>query len=188
MELKDYIQTFKKYTVFILILTAIGGLLAFVITSNIKPGYALSQTFFISSPASTEETNLSQNPDYFAQEKARNFTDTAVAILDSQDFKSLTVKEGQSLSVRKLSPQVIRLTTTSANPQETKTLMQKIPQEFNSKLSTLQPGSKISIKELAPVGQPSLIQADRRIFTLGGLALGFTLAIFALSLKLYLKS
>lgn len=187
MELKTYIEAFKKYIVFIIALTIMGGILAFFITSNFKPGYSLSQTFFISPPNISQETSA-EDPNYFAQEKARNFTDTAVAIIDSQDFKSTVLNGSQSLSVRKLSPQVIRLTVVSTSSSDATRLMQQIPTQFNSKLSTLQPDSPIFIKEIAPAPQPALVKADRRIFTVAGLILGFAFAFFALSLKFYIKT
>ena len=187
MELKTYFKAFEKFKIFIISVAVIGGVIAYISASSVKSGYSLSQTFFLSSPKSQQTEVLSQNSDYFTQEKARNFTDSAISILDSSDFRSLVAGSGQGFSVRKLSPQVIRITTTSSQSQEAKELMGKIQTVFNLQISSLDENEPVSLKEIAPSKDPTFIKANRRVFTAAGVALGFALALFTVSLKIYFR-
>lgn len=187
MELKTYLKDFEKFKIFILTTVIIGGLLAFIISSNTQSGYSLSQTFFISSNIIKKSEDLSANEDYFAQEKARNFTDSAIAILESEDFKSKVAEDGQSFSVRKLAPQVIKITSSASDPQGASLLMAKIPNQFNLKISSLDENSPLALKEISPAKDPSFIKADKKIYTIAGLVLALALALFTVSLKTYFK-
>ena len=116
---------------------------------------------------------------YYAQETARNFTDTAIAILSSHDYKTTILAPGQTLTVRKLAPQVIQVTATAAGAQETSQLIAKAIGNFNRQFT-----------ELHPVGQaqePKFAAAGKKILAAAGLVLGFTFAFFVVSLKEYFR-
>ena len=188
MELKEYIKVFKKYFAFILLVSATGALIAYIQTKSLPSGYSLTQTFYLAGPASLSSDYFTYEG-FYAQEKARNFTDSAVAILDSDDFKSDVGEGSQNLTVRKMAPQVIRLTASAPNAESTQKLMTKTINIFNEKSITFA-DSKFSLS-LKPISQkttqPALSKINKKIVTIFGLLLGFAFATFVVSLKTYFK-
>lgn len=186
MELKEYIKLFKKYLAFIILCMLLGAALGTFFTKFLPSGYYLSQTFFLAMPQGTAQTYDYEG--FYAQEKARNFTDSAVAILESPDFKSEVALAHQSLAVKKLAPQTIRLTTVTQNPESSKELMQKTTNTFNKKFIDLA-GDKnaLSLKQIASSQEPSYQASSRKIYALGGIVIGFAASVAVISLKSYFK-
>lgn len=185
MELRQYLKILQKNIVFILTISLSGAILAVLVTRSLPSGYQKSQTFFLSQP----EGEAGQLPEYYAQEKARNFTDTAVAILDSPDFKREVVSPGQDLAIRKTAPQIIRITIAAQSSQSAQELMASVTNTFNSKLATLlqNQGGISQLKEIGVSQDPERKVMDKKVFTISGLILGFAAAITAISLKTYFK-
>ena len=186
MELKVYITLLKKYLAFI-ILCIIGGAAIGTISTNFLPqGFNLTQTFFISAPHSTAQAYDYEG--FYAQEKARNFTDTAVAILESTDYKSQVLPQGENLTIKKLAPQIIRLTLVSKNSQNSKDLMQKSVDSFNKKFIDLAgEDNALSLKQIASSLEPSYQRSSRKIYAVGGAVLGTAFGVIVISLKSYFK-
>lgn len=184
MELKEYLKIFRKYLALIAALSFIGMSLAFAFARRIPQGYQDSQTFFIS----PQSAAIQMYEGYYGQEKARNFTDTAVAILDSPDFKSEVQGTNEAISVRKMAPQVVRLTATSKSSAAAKNLLDKTVNSFNSKLQSLSGSqAQIQLKAIGRAQGPSTVAVNRKVFALVGLIAGFAFATAAISLKTYFK-
>lgn len=190
MELKQYLKVAKKYWLFIVIVSLAGVLLALFAARKMPQGISLAQAFFITPPPIQNFAQYHFEA-YYAGEKARNFTDTTVAILSSADFKSQVVGPGQALQVKKLAPQVIQIKAFAPNPAETKQLMMATVNTFNAKFIFAQPlpadPASFGLKEIAPAQEPARQAVDRRVASAAGLVLGFTFAIFVVSLKSYFK-
>lgn len=190
MELKQYLKVAKKYWLFIVIASLTGVLLALFAATKMPQGFVLAQTFFITPPA---VQNFAQYhfEAYYAGEKARNFTDTAVAILSSADFKSQLVSPGQTLQVKKLAPQVIQIKAFTPKSDEAKQLMMTTTNAFNAQFVFTQPlpadPASFGLKEIAPAQEPVRQVVDRQVQASAGLVLGFAFAIFVVSLKSYFK-
>lgn len=184
MELRQYLKVFKKNFLVVVVLCIFGLLLGYFLAMSRSEGFQQDQTLYIA-PQTTDTQNYEG---FYGQEKARNFTDTAVAILESPDFKAEIQGSGESLSVRKIAPQVIKITTTAKDPQGAKNLMAKVTSTFNSKLQTVSNNqAKIELKELGKLQEPAPIIINKKVSTLAGLVLGFAFAILAISLKTYFK-
>lgn len=185
MELRQYLKILRKNFVFVLTTSVLGAMLAILVTRSMPSGYQMGQTFFLSQP----EGESAPLPEYYAQEKARNFTDTAVAILDSPDFRQKVVSSGQDLKVRKIAPQVIRITATAQSSQSAQELMAKATNAFNSKLAALGQNQKegLQLKEISTSQEPEPKVVDKKVFAISGLILGFAAAIAAISLKAYFR-
>lgn len=190
MELKQYLKVAKKYWLFIIIVSLIGILLALFVARKMPQGFVLTQTFFITPPA---VQNFAQYhfEAYHAGEKARNFTDTAVAILDSADFKSQVVSPGQAVKIRKLAPQVIQIKAFTPKSEEAKQLMVATASTFNAQFVFTQPlpadPASFGLKEVAPAQAPTQQVVNRQVLAAAGLVLGFAFAVFVVSLKTYFK-
>lgn len=182
MELRQYLKILQQNLILILLLGLFGMALAFLITRSMSAGYQKSQTFFLEAQFESRE-NLA---DFYAQEKARNFTDTAVAILESPDFRRDLKADGQ-IQVRKIAPQVVRITTRATKSQSPNDLMTETVNSFNSKLIAISDDQKLELKALGTSPEPAKDIINKKVFALAGLLLGFTFAIVAISLKTYFR-
>lgn len=188
MELKVYLKVFSIYWVLIAVLTLLGATFGYFYTRHLPSGYRATQTFFIApaptpygaGPVPSSQFNLEANS---AQEKARNFTDTATAIIASSDFQSQITSSGQTLTVRKNAPQVLTISAHAPTGEEASALMVKSKELFNSRFGS--PGA--TLEEIGPAQTPQTILGTPLIYTLAGAILGFGFAIFAISLKVYFK-
>lgn len=185
MEFKEYIKIFKKYSAFILLCVILGAVVGFFSTNYLPQGYRLTQTLIISGPQPAPDTYNYEG--FYSQERARNFTDTAVAILESGDFQKEIPQNG-SLEVKKLAPQVIRLTVTAKDPATSKDLMQKTQEAFNKKyLELAGDNQNITLKPIASPEEPAFQRSSRKIYAAGGAIIGLALSIAAISLKSYFR-
>ena len=188
MELNQYIKLIKSNILIVLALSLFGMAIALLMTKSYPQGFAQDQTFFISSQLGqdSDPNQQNNNPQYFEQEKARNFTDSAVAIIESSDFKNEVQNQQGFISAKKVSPQVVRISTSAQTPEAASSLMEKTVSSINQKLITLgQPD--LSLKPIAKAQDPSKVQINKQIFALTGLLLGFAFGILAISLKTYFR-
>lgn len=187
MELKNYLALLKNYLPLIIICSALGGIFAYFGASRLPKGFSLSQTFYVSLPASQNYQTYSFEG-FYAQEKARNFTDTAVAILESADFKTQIITKNESVSARKLAPQIIRITATAQNQAETTQILDTVLTSFNRKIEALSaaPASP-QLKEITESQTPVQIKLKTGVTTAAGFVLGLVFALLVISLKTYLK-
>lgn len=179
MELREYLKVAKIYWAVIVLLTLFGAFLGYFYTRQLPTGFRASQTFFLA-PAPAIQSNLEANN---AQEMARNFTDTAVAIIISDDFKNQILEPGQALTIKKNAPQVLTISTFAATGQQAASLLVKTQDIFNSRFAS--PGS--ALEAVGTSLSPQVITTTPRVYATAGALLGLAFAIFAISLKTYLK-
>ncbi|MEK9147106.1 MAG: hypothetical protein AAB639_02830 [Patescibacteria group bacterium] len=179
MELKVYLKVFKKYWPVVIILILFGAVLGYFYTRQLPTGFRATKTFFLA-PAPAGQTNFEANN---AQEMARNFTDTATAIIASSDFQSQITASGQTLTVRKNASQVLTISAHAPTGEEASALIVKSKELFNSRFGS--PGA--TLKEIGPAQTPQAILGTPLIYALAGAILGFGFAIFTISLKTYFK-
>ena len=189
MELKEFIKILKSYLTVIIVLAIVGAASGFYSTRYFSSGYHHTQVYFLTDssaqPASVENI---KSENFFTQEKARNFTDTAVAILESPDFKSENIGTGDELIVRKLAPQVIRLTYVSPNADSNNSQLQKVTENFNTKSQSLTGSTQASqLKAVAGFKPPSYSSLNQFVLAVGGAFIGIVFALFVIGVKNYLK-
>jgi len=187
VELKQFINILKKNIFFIVFFGVLGVVVALFFALKFSSGYQQSQLFYVNSPE--ESTQSVYNFEgYFAQEKARNFTDTAVAILTSPDFLKDVSNQSAAVGIRKLAPQVIRITVTASDPQVPAESINKIAAAFNQKLSGLtQENKAVTIKPIAKIQEPVFAGPDKKVLIAFGLMAGVVFAILTIGLKIYFK-
>lgn len=184
----------RKNLLLLVACTAIVIVLAYFISAKSQSGYKLEQAFFISGTifqeGPTAQSSVPQPYDfdnYYGQEKARNFTDTAVAILQSGDFaNSLSVGDAH-ISAQKLAPQLIKITAVSTSSSDAKFILERTVLEFNQKMKALEPQNS---PRLSPIGipqEPVLNRIGPKIALLAGVAFGLALSTFLIALKTYFK-
>ena len=188
MELRKIVIIIRKYLVFITALAFVGLVTGYQAKNYFPSGYRQSQLFFLTSP---QNNNASQNLDssaYFNQENARNFTDTAVALLASGDFSKNVFENDVSVNVRKLAPQILRITLESTSTKNLDQGLNKIELSFNSQIEKL--AESTESPQLKPAATPSPINyfaPNKLVLAAAGFILGFAAAGFTLGLKFYFR-
>lgn len=189
MEINQLIPLIKKNALIIIIFAAIGAVTAATSANFFSSGFNHQRLYFLTSPNMTNQITDNPNSEsYLLQEKSRNFTDSAIAILDSPDFKAETLDQGDSLQVRKVAPQVIRLNLISASPDNNNSKLDNVISEFNTKIQQLTKST--SSVELKPVGgltPPSYSALSKKVLFAFGAVLGTAFALLVIGLKNYYK-
>ncbi|OGD85540.1 hypothetical protein A2164_00850 [Candidatus Curtissbacteria bacterium RBG_13_35_7] len=189
MDLKEFIKIIKNNLIFIALLVLIGAFSAVFSAKLISSGYRHTQTFFLQDPQNQDQSipNI-RSESYFQQEKSRNFTDTAIAILESADFKKDVLGEGGSLTVRKMAPQVIRLTYTNPLPDSNNSQLSAVVAHFNTKIQSLTESTpSAQLKSISTPASPVYSSINSQILFVFGALLGGAFALFIISLKNYFK-
>lgn len=179
MELKQYIAILKKYWLFMAFFALAGAAIAALTAPNLTAGWRLEQTFLLQAP----ELEQDSQDRYYQQEIARNFTDSAVAILTSPSF-SADVNAPGTVSARKIASQVIRITVSFPNQQDTADTLTKTVLALNQKLAGL---NKLQLEALGTASGPYFWAVDAKIAAPAGALLGLAMAIFIVALKTYFK-
>lgn len=194
MELNQYLKIIRRNLLFIAATTAIALLLGNFVSRQIKHGFALEQSFVLITVAGQPPNVQPNQPStyydysgYFEQEKARNFTDTAVAIFQSQDFARTIISPTSSVTVQKSAPQVLKVTINSQNISEAKFDMDRLTLQFNQKLLSLSPQDSLQIVPIGTPQEPVLSKFDPKIITAASALLGTTISIALIAIKSYFK-
>lgn len=182
MELKQYLKLIQKNIIFICILAALGAFLGFYSAGFLPSGYRQSQTFFVSESAKNENPESS-----FKQERVLNYTDSAVSIIQSEDFLlSLQVSQSK-IEAKKLASQVVQLTSTNQSAEKSKQDLLIVVSKFNEKTEQLLGDKSI---QLAPIGiapEPAYFALSNKILPIFGASIGIIISAAILALVSYLK-
>ncbi|OGD97148.1 hypothetical protein A3A49_00955 [Candidatus Curtissbacteria bacterium RIFCSPLOWO2_01_FULL_38_11b] len=187
MELKEFLKIIKRYSLFIIILAALGAAVGFSSTNLTSAGFKRTQTYIIS----PQSPVLENSPDYHAQnyylgENLKNSTDSFVAILQSEDFQKEVMSPGDELAVRKIAPQVIRLTYNSQSENNASTNLEQVVEKFNIKFGILfEKGTSIQLKPVGAQLPPLYSKLNNFTLLAAGLVLGVSFALFVVALKEY---
>lgn len=189
MELNEFITLVKKYIVLIVIFALIGAVLGVSSTKFFSSGFNHQRFYFLTDPSPDIQENQDyRSENYFLQEKSRNFTDTAVAILDSPDFKNEVLGPGDLLQVRKVAPQLVRLNLISQSADSNFSKLQKVTVVFNRKIQNLTESTPTSqLKPVGSVSSPSYSSLNSRVLLVFGAILGAAFALLIIGLKNYHK-
>lgn len=192
MELKSYIKLLTNNFLFILICVVVACGIAYYTTINSQSGYVLEQTYYLqeqqSEPLTTLESTQAQVTDkYYKQETARNFTDTAVAILNSPDFSNQFVQKPSTIMAEKVAPQLITLKVSAPDASEPQFLLERTVIGFNQNVRQLTPGNSIELKAVGSLPSPQIASLDTKVIVSAGALLGFALGVCVVALKTYLR-
>lgn len=195
MELKEYLKIIKKNLLFVVVITTIALLIGNFASKKLQNGYRLEESFILTQTTQPASNNVQVNPQtapfnfsgYYEQEKARNFTDTAVAIFQNSDFSNGLIAPGNTVSAQKLAPQLFKVTITSQNVSEAKFGLDRLVLQFNQKLKSLSPQDYLQIAPLSTPKEPFFSQFDPKIITTASALLGLTLSLVIIAIKSYFK-
>lgn len=179
MEIKQLVKMLKKYAYIILMFAIFGLIIAFILTRNHQQGVKVEQLFLIPPPSSNLAEPSTAGSFYYGQEAARNYTDTAVAILESPDF-ALGIANNSQITARKVAPQIIRITVGASNQASAQAHLNQAVSAFNQNAQL----------KLTPIGQSAQLvpqRASMKIMLSAGVLTGTIFALLVISLKEYFK-
>lgn len=201
MELKEILKKLNKRKKEIIILTLCGGI--FGIAATFIPGkYRAEGYYFIGRVADKPSSEFFTYEGYYAQQTAQSYTNTAIAVLESENIKSAVLEDlklpvtdsnirklSRSYKVYKRGPQVVSLVAADYNNEKTLRIYSSISERF------LEAGEKIinesdeNIKVL-PLSEEPVVKREQRPlpnYLAGGLLIGLALALLKFSFKEYIK-
>lgn len=195
MELRAYLKIISKNIWLIVVCAAIGAAIAYFIGNRAQSGYRVSQSFLLTESSQKTSPFLqagqAQPPyDYgrfYNQEKSRNFTDTAVAILQNTGFTAPILSGPSSIAAQKLAPQLIKITAVSETASDSKFLLERMNVEFNNKLKEFDSSNPLQLTPVDFPQEPVLNRINTSVTTTAGLLVGVALSIFLIALKTYFK-
>lgn len=195
MELKQYLKIIKKNLLFVVLITTIAFLAGNFASKKLQNGFRLEESFIIMQINQTALNNFQITSPampysfsgYYEQEKARNFTDTAVAIFQNSDFSNDIIAPGNTISAQKLAPQLFKVTVSSQNISEAKFDLDRLILKFNQKLKTLSPQDYLQIAPLGTPKEPFISKFDPKIISTASVLLGLTLSLVLIAIKSYFK-
>ena len=175
----------SKYIYLFIPIIILGAVIGAKSAKLLPSGYSQSQLFFLASPQESASQNNYYSP-FFSQENARNFTDTAAAIIRDEQFLNEVSADHPSVAVQKVAPQLIRITVTSPGANLAQ-ILDQIPQIYNQKITLLSEGSAATIKAVSPATTPVYFALSGPILAAVGAILGLLFSLIVIGLKVYLK-
>ncbi|HAI63063.1 MAG: hypothetical protein UU64_C0016G0011 [candidate division WWE3 bacterium GW2011_GWF2_41_45] len=201
MELKEILKILKKKRSEIVIFTLCGGLLG--LAASFIPGkFKAEASYFVGRTADKPSSEFFTYEGYYAQQTAQSYTNTAVALLESQDLKRSVLGEleipvtdtnlrklSRSYRVSKNGPQVITLTVADYNYDKSVTTFTAISTKFLDSSDKVSAGSDENISVSSLSDNPVVRQEQRPLpyFILGGLLFGLAVSMLKITFKEYLK-
>ncbi len=185
MELKEYIKILKTNIFLILLFAVLGASLAFFFAAKFEKDRSYQQIFFITAPSETEEVGFSFEG-FYSSEKARNFTDTAIAVILTPDFAA-EVAPVKITSVRKIAPQVIRLSAQAENQSEAKEALTDAKDIFNQKIIDLTGFESFQLKPVGNMVTPQTAKFSKNALVAFGALAGLIFALVTVGAKTYFK-
>lgn len=179
MELINYINILKKHLAFILTLSILGAMVAYTSTSFIKSGVVFERTLFLKIIENDSNSNT--------QLDVSALTDTSVAYVGSADFLNSANTHQAAVSVRKLAPQIIRLTVTSPSPETSREVSQNVVGIFNNRAKDLTTTAQVELLQTGEPNEPAKQVLNRQILAIFGAFIGATLSLVILMLSQYFR-
>lgn len=180
MDLKDYVKILTKNAFFIIALTLIGAAVAFSSTGFLKSGYKNEMVYFlVISDSGNSLTSQKLDP--------TNITDTAVAVLTSPDLLNETAISSMSLDVKKLAPQVIKLTLTSQSPELSKNSQAPVVEKLNQKLTAFVPEATLKLEPVGEESQSFQQVLNSKILAVFGALIGLLASLVTVAIVRYLR-
>lgn len=181
MEANQIIKIVKKNIAFLLILASVGAILGYYSNKLLPSGFKQTQVFFVTNSHKQESSN------FIGQDPAINFTDSAANIIPSPDFLVSAQIYQSTVEVKKLAPQLLRITVTSAQAAQSQQDLDALVTGFNAKIPQLTGDDSIQLTPVGASPQAAYFALNAKILTLFGALLGTIVAITIVAVFQYLK-
>lgn len=181
MELKDLLKIVKSNLIVLILTAALGAVLAGALSVR-QPAGVKAQALIYVNIEMPQTQSVYTYDGYYTQERARNFTDTAATLIQESNLGA-NLGPKDSYSVKKLAPQILRLTVYSTNQQGAFDVLKKVEDAAGAKVSKLTNG-EINLK-IVDEPRASGFGPSRKIYILAGVVAGLAFAILVVSFKTY---
>jgi capsular polysaccharide biosynthesis protein len=201
MELKDILKILNKRRAEIGLFVLCGSFLG--LAASFLPGkFKTELSYFVGRAADKPSTEFFTYEGFYAQQTAQSFTNTAVALLESQNLKRSVLGElelpvtdnnirklTKSYRVTKNGPQVITLTVADYDYDKSLNTFTAISEKFLEAGEKVSSGSDENIS-VTPLSDEPVVRQEQRpfiYFVTGGLLFGLALSLLKLAFKEYIK-
>jgi len=188
-ELKDYLKFIQKSFWLVGLFAIFGLVAAAVYNSQLQPKY--QQTFLLYLVSKTVDSQFSG---YYSQLAARDFTDTAIGILQSEAVSKLTAEKpvgdgfGVSVSFRRSQPQLIEVIAQSPNLKSLTGFAENFQQLANGVLESLgQNQPDFEVRMVGETQAPSKIENPIVLNLIVGFGLGAVVGLITSAIRQYLS-
>src|SRR3989344_2661156 len=133
MDIRDYFQILKKNLAFIIFLAVLGAMIAYLLTSHFVGGERVQKHYLLVQ----EQLSISGPDGLLIYQEPVDFTDSAVAILETYDFKVQILKNQENLIVKKEAPQVLNLQAHAGQKERADEIIRAAVVNFNEKVADI---------------------------------------------------
>lgn len=201
MELKDIIKKLKKYRIFVAVAALVGIILGYAYFL-IPHTYTASGSFYINRAVQIQKENNGYftYEGYYSQQTALSYTNTVVALLESYDVRSESLKNlniqvneaslrkyGRLIKVKKMGPQLVTLTTKQKTANEAEDLWKSVSKTLVEKTSNINERGDSNLNISAVIENPVIKESYKPLFVcvLTGAFLATFFAVIFVSIKEY---
>ncbi|GIW69384.1 MAG: hypothetical protein KatS3mg101_0131 [Patescibacteria group bacterium] len=201
MELREILKKLNTRKKELLILTVSGGILG-IIATFIPGKYVAEGYYFIGRVADKPSNEFFTYEGYYAQQTAQSYTNTAIALLESENIKSAVLgdlklavtdnnlrKLSRTYKVYKKGPQVVSLAVADYNNEKTLKIYDSLSKRFLEAGEKITNASDENIKVL-PISEEPVVKRDQRPlpnYLFSGLLIGLAFSLLKFSFKEYIK-
>lgn len=138
-EMRDYLNLFKKYLGLLIVLIILAVAAVFLYGQLQRGRYQATTTLYVNRAPEPRSDKYYTYEGYYATLVSKDYTDVAVALLNSPDFTHLAQTKAQlgaskvGTTVRKIGPQLISLTVTATSQEDVRKLTQSLIDSTNER-------------------------------------------------------
>lgn len=144
-EMRDYLKLFKKYFWLFGLLVVLAVSAVFLYQQTQKGRYQVVTSLYVNRAPEPRSDKYYTYEGYYAQLVSKDYTDVAVALLNSPDFTHLAGEKAKlasdpkvSTQVRKVGPQLISLTVGAGSGEAVRKLTQSLIDNLNDRSKSSQ--------------------------------------------------
>lgn len=180
MDARIVVSVLVRYWVILVFFSSVGLLGGILYSLSERESYTASMLFYLKPRVGSG----SEEKDYFAQLRTRDFTETLVPFLSSEDFQN-EVQVG--IRARKVAPQLVRISTTANSEGDSVANIQKARFFAENKVTEIASEADPFLNLSLLSKNPSIAKfSPKPILNITvGLLFGFTLGAMVISLKVY---
>lgn len=200
MELKELIKKIRKYRKTIAA-SLVVGLIIGILSYYIPPKYVTRGSLYVKRDTD-QSTDFFTYEGYYAGQAAQAYTNSLVAIIESQDIKKTVLEElnipvtgrnlrklGNAITVKKTGPQVIEISVKEKNRELSSEVWKIITKTTIDTSRVLNESSDNNLSVNTISSEPLIEETYRSMYTFAfaGIIIGISVGFLIVSIKEYFK-
>ncbi len=200
MELREIIKKIKRNRK-IVVTSILGGILLGILIYNLPSRYSSSGSLYVKRSIEPSEKFFTYEG-YYAQQSAQSYTNSFMALVESQDIRKKTLesigtpitdknlrKLDRIIKVKKTGPQVISVKVTDSNYDYSEKVWMALTKSVIDTSKELNEGGDKNIS-VSTVSETPLVEETYKspyIFSLAGMVIGLSIGCLFICVKEYIK-